>query len=129
MKAIAVDTSSMIAFLQNEGDTEDVVNITKAIQNEQLALPPPVLSELLSDSQLPQNVANGLIALPQLPIKAGFWERTGFLRASILAERKKARLADTLIAQCCIDNQAPLITRDKDFRHFISENGLDLLLF
>jgi predicted nucleic acid-binding protein len=28
------------------------------------------------------------------------------------------RLADTLIAQSCIDHHVPLITRDVDFRHF-----------
>jgi predicted nucleic acid-binding protein len=30
----------------------------------------------------------------------------------------KARIADTLIAQSCIDHDVPLITRDRDFRHF-----------
>jgi len=34
-------------------------------------------------------------------------------------------LADTLIAQICIDHDVPLITRDKDFRHF-AKHGLRL---
>jgi predicted nucleic acid-binding protein len=27
-------------------------------------------------------------------------------------------LADTLIAQACLDHEVPLVTRDPDFRHF-----------
>lgn len=34
----------------------------------------------------------------------------------MLSLRKKARLADTLIAQLCLDHQLPLITRDSDFK-------------
>jgi len=36
-------------------------------------------------------------------------------------------LADTLIAQSCIDYRVPLITRDSDFRHFAKYCGLILL--
>jgi predicted nucleic acid-binding protein len=32
----------------------------------------------------------------------------------------KAKLADTLIAQSCLDHDVPLITRDGDFRHFVA---------
>lgn len=44
----------------------------------------------------------------------------------ILRARRKAKLADCLIAQSCIDNDAPLITYDRDFRHF-ERAGLKLL--
>jgi predicted nucleic acid-binding protein len=64
--------------------------------------------------------------LPLLEPTPGFWERAGLLRASIVARRHKARLADTLIAQTCIDHGVPLVTRDLDFRHFVGA-GLTLL--
>jgi predicted nucleic acid-binding protein len=38
----------------------------------------------------------------------------------------KARLADALIAQACIDSDVALITRDRDFRHFAKHCGLKL---
>jgi predicted nucleic acid-binding protein len=44
----------------------------------------------------------------------------------LLARRLRARLADTLIAQSCIDNDVALITRDADFRHFAKYCGLRL---
>jgi predicted nucleic acid-binding protein len=43
------------------------------------------------------------------------------------AGKTKAKLADTLIAQLCIDHEVPLITRDRDFSHFQKFCGLKLL--
>ncbi len=90
-------------------------------------LPPVVLSELLSHPRLPSNVADLLVAMPLLEVSEGYWERAGRSRALVLAAGRKARLADALIAQSCLDHQAPLITRDRDFRHFANTGGLRLL--
>ena len=123
---IAVDTSSMIAFLEGaRGADTDVVQ--SALEHQQLVLPPVVLTELLSDPGLTKAVRTLLAALPLLEIEPGFWERAGTLRASILTQRKKARIADALIAQSCLDQSVPLVTRDRDFRHFARDAGLPLL--
>jgi predicted nucleic acid-binding protein len=45
----------------------------------------------------------------------------------VLATRRKARLGDALIAQSCIDQSIPLITRDRDFRAFAAAANLNLL--
>ena len=123
---IAVDTSSMVAFLQ-DGAGDDVEVIQSALDHQQLALPPPVLTELLSEPTLPPSVRSLLAALPQLDVEPGYWERAGLLRASILKQRRTARIADALIAQSCLDQSVPLVTRDKDFRHFARAAGLALL--
>lgn len=123
---IAVDTSSMVAFL--EGDSGDDVDLVQsALDHQQLALPPVVLTELMSDPALPDRVRALLSALPVLDIEPGFWERAGLLRASVLRQKKKARVADALIAQSCLDQSSPLITRDRDFRHFAAAAKLPLL--
>ena len=123
---IAVDTSSMIAFLEGaRGADTDVVQ--SALEHQQLVLPPVVLTELLSDPGLTKDVRTLLAALPLLEIEPGFWERAGTLRASILTQRRKARIADALIAQSCLDQSVPLVTRDRDFRHFARDAGLPLL--
>jgi hypothetical protein len=49
------------------------------------------------------------------------------LRAKVLSRRRKARLGDALIAQCCIDANIGLITRDWDFRSFVDAAGLDVV--
>jgi len=123
---IAADTSSMVAFLEGaEGD--DVEVIQSALDHQQLALPPVVLSELLSDPALPKGVRWRLAALPILIVEPGFWERAGLLRAAVLKQKKKARVADALIAQSCLDQSSPLVTRDRAFRHFAAAVGLPLL--
>jgi predicted nucleic acid-binding protein len=123
---IAADTSSMVAFLQGDaGDDAEVIQ--SALDHQQLALPPVVLTELLSDPALPKAVRTLLAALPILDLEPGFWERAGLLRAAVLKQKKKARVADALIAQSCLDQSTPLVTRDKDFRHFATAVSLPLL--
>ena len=62
--------------------------------------------QLLSDPGIP-----GLGALAAhrasatLSWSAGYWERAGLLRAGALERRRKARIADALIAQSCLDRR------------------------
>jgi len=74
-----------------------------------------------------RSVRTLLSGLPILQVEPGYWERAGILRASVLKQRKKARVADALIAQSCLDQATPLVTRDRDFRHFAAAAGLPLL--
>lgn len=114
---IAIDSSAMIAFLS--GDTGTVAEATaSALEQQHAVLPPVVLAELLSEPNLHGHVADLLKALPRLEVTEGYWERAGELRRAVLKRRLKARLADCLIAQSCIDYRVPLITSDRDFRHF-----------
>ena len=123
---IAADTSSMVAFLEGDpGDDAEIIQ--SALDHQQLTLPPAVLSELLSDPALPKGVRTLLAGLPMLDIEPGFWERAGLLRAAVLKRKKKARVADALIAQSCLDQNTPLVSRDRDFRHFAEVAGLPLL--
>jgi predicted nucleic acid-binding protein len=122
---IAVDTSSWVAYLQGAAGP-DAELLDRALGDRRVLMPPPVLTELLSDPKLPFAASQMLSTLPLIPIEPGFWERAGELRAKVLARRRKARLGDALIAQCCIDRGVPLLTRDRDFRSFADAAGLDL---
>ena len=123
---IAVDSSSLIAFFAGD-EGRDVDWLDQALALKQAALPPVVLTEILSAPGIDRGAADLLRGLPVLDIRPGFWERAAETRARILAKRLRARLADTLIAQTCIDHRVPLVTRDRDFRHFSAHAGLDLL--
>jgi len=101
--------------------------VDAALELQQAALPPVVLTEILSHPTLDFRVARWVRELPLLPIRPGFWERAAVIRALLLSKRLKARLADTLISQSCIDHQTPLITRDVDFRHFAAHAALQLI--
>ena len=121
---IAADTSTWISFFGGE-QGDDVLALARALQSRQVVMPPPVLTELLSDPELSASVAQTLLELPLVALKDGFWHRAGRLRAKVLGRKRKARLGNALIAQCCIDADIALITRDGDFKAF--STGLNLL--
>ena len=121
---ICADTNCWIAYLSGD-EGQDTGILDHAVIHGAVVMAPVVLSELLSDPSLERQDAADLCAIRLLEIGAGYWERAGRLRAQLLAKRVRARLADTLIAQSCIDHDVPLITRDKDFRHF-AKHGLRL---
>jgi predicted nucleic acid-binding protein len=123
---IAADTSTWVAFLEGGGGA-DVQLLDRALADRQVVMAPVVLTELLSDPKLPSPVARTLAEIPLIEITAGFWERAGTLRAKVLRKRRRARLGDALIAQCCIDGGVRLVTRDRDFRAFSEAAGLRLI--
>jgi predicted nucleic acid-binding protein len=124
---IGIDTSSWVAFLSGEAGA-DVTLLERALKDHQAVMLPAVLSELSSDCDLSQNVLEKLLQIPLLDVDLGYWRRAGETRAKVLARQRKARLADALIAQSCIDRQIPLITRDGDFGVFAQVAGLELLV-
>jgi len=123
---IAVDSSCLIAHLSGDKG-EDVEILDQALSDRLIVLPPVVLVELVSDPKLSEFVTELLKALPLLEPREGYWYRAGTLRAKALSRGRKARLADTLIAQSCLDHDVPLIARDRDFRVFAKFARLKLL--
>jgi predicted nucleic acid-binding protein len=65
--------------------------------------------------------------LPLLEITEGYWQRAGLLRARVLSRGRRARIADSLIAQSCLDHDVALLTRDSDFRNFVRLAGIRLV--
>jgi len=124
---IAADTSTWIAFLEGEkGDDTELLD--QALRDRRLLMVPAVLTELLSDPNLPGNVSKALCEVPLIEIGVDYWRRAGDLRAKVLAKRRRARLGDALIAQSCIDSGTSLLTRDGDFRAFTEAAGLKLVV-
>ena len=123
---IAADTSSWIAYLEG-APGQDVELLDRALADGQLVLPAPVLTEILSDPEIDRGLVENLLELPLLEPAGDFWVRAGRLRATVLARKRKARLADALIAQLCLDRGVMLITRDRDFQAFAEATGLDLV--
>lgn len=122
---IAADTSSLINFLENAG-TPNVARVREALQSTALRMPPPVKTEMLSGRVVGATATELVNGVLMLPISEGYWERAGESRRLIISKGLKAKLADTLIAQCCIDAGVPLIADDGDYRHFERWCGLKL---
>ena len=122
---LCLDTSSLIAYLQGHAGA-DVDFVDQALLDQVGVLSPVTVAELLSDPHLTLALRQTILEMPTLPVTEGFWERAGLLRARALKRGRRANLADTLIAQSCLDHQATLVTRDRDFEVFVGLAGLRL---
>ena len=121
------DSSSWIAYFSGESG-EDIDLLDSYVGKQLIKMAPIVLAELLSNPLLPKPIEKALLAIPLLELKEGFWERAGKTRALLITRKFKPKLADTLIAQVCIDHGVPLHARDADFRPFAKYAGLQLVL-
>ena len=122
---VCIDTSSLIAYLEG-ANGKDVDLVDQVFTDEVGAISPVTVTEVLSDPHLSRFIRNVILQLPVLKILDGYWERAGTLRAKILRSGHKAKLADTLIAQNCLDHGATLVTRDVDFTIFGRLAGLKI---
>jgi len=121
------DTSSVVAYIRGEQGS-DVELLDRALTDYSLVLAPVSVSELLSDTGLSTSVERFVLGIKQLVITAGYWERAGKLRAGLFRHGYRPKIADTLIAQSCLDHGVPLVTRDQDFSCFQKFSGLRLLV-
>lgn len=126
MSAVALDSSSFIGHL-NGRHGDDTLAVKAALDAGTAVLPPLVVTEVLSLPGVSAEVLHLVGIVPQLELLPEYWERAGRLRAGVVASGRRARTADVLIAQSCIDHDIPLITADTDFRHFV-RHGLRLAL-
>jgi predicted nucleic acid-binding protein len=122
---IAVDTSTLSALLGGERG-KDVDVLAAGLARGDVRLPPVVLTEILSDPVAAELVAPKVSDLELLAVSDGYWQRAGATRAKLKARGLKAKVADALIAQSCLDHDIALVTRDQDFRHFAKHCGLKL---
>jgi len=124
---ISADASSLIAYF-NGVIAPDTDAIAKALSDQDLWLAPAVIVELLGTASNEAAYDEMVNSAPLLPLNSDYWIRAREMRRLICAKGLKARAMDTLIAQCCIDADVPLIARDSDFRHFAQWCGLKLAL-
>lgn len=122
---IAVDSSTLIAYFQAASGT-DVEILIAHLEKDQVCLPPVVVTELLSNVVISPEEVDFIGGIPQLLLGQGYWERAGDARRRVRDAGRKAKIADALIAQSCIDHDVALITRDTDFRAFAEICGLKL---
>lgn len=123
---ICCDTGSFIAFLQGDKG-QDVDLIVEALGRRLLKLSPVSVTELMSSPTLPGAMEALILRTPLLEVTPGYWERAGRTRALLIHHHYRPKIADTLIAQSCLDHDVPLITRDQDFQAFTKLAGLRLL--
>ena len=122
---IAADTSSLVAYFTGAVGV-DVERIGAALAAGNLVLPPVVVTELLSDVAAAERIDAEISSIQTLDLTEGYWARAGRMRRTLRRHGLKAKVADALITQSCLDHDVALITRDRDFRHFAKHCGLKL---
>jgi predicted nucleic acid-binding protein len=122
---ICADTSSVVALLKGDAG-RDVELVRNALVDGTLVLALASVAELLSDPAITPPIEESILDIPQLEVTPGYWERVGRLRARLMRHRFRPKLADSLIAQSCLDHDVLLVTRDRDFSPFQKLAGLRL---
>ena len=119
------DTNSWIAYLAGSAGP-DVERIEEGLAGRFLVMCPVVLAELLSDPALSPEAAQFFQRIPFLPLTEDYWVRAGMLRGRMIRLGHKPKLAGTLVVQSCLDHDALLLSRDRDFRPFVKHARLKL---
>ncbi len=114
---IAVDTCVLVD-LQSGVFNRQAELLREKLKSESVRIPPVVLTEFLSDPRRDKKYYEFLHGIKELETYGGYWQRAGAARQVLLKKGLKAKLGDALIAQACIDNDIPLLTRDEDFSHY-----------
>ncbi len=114
MRGVVADTSAWIEFFAGR----DVAALEEALSQGRVILPPIVVAELISGARRDRDQAAIEDLLSDLPVHAtplGHWIRVGELRRSLSSKGLSVSTPDAHVAQCALDLDAQLLTRDKIF--------------
>lgn len=114
MAGVIVDTSVWIDFLAGT----EIEHLEEALASGAAIIPPLVIAELISGASAPtQRAAIGEL-LQDAPVHdtpLDHWIRVGDLRRVLARKGINVTIPDAHVAQCALDRDAVLLTRDKVF--------------
>jgi tRNA(fMet)-specific endonuclease VapC len=122
---VVVDTSVWIDFFAGE----ESVAVEDALQNGAAVVPPIVVAELISGARTPQQRAGIGELLQDAPIHETpleHWLRVGDLRRKLSRQGLNVTVPDAHVAQCALDRDAVLLTRDAVFTAIARHTALRL---
>lgn len=111
---LVVDTSVWIDFFAGE----TIPLLEDALALGSVVLPPLVVAELVSGARKDGDRAALVDLLDDLPLHEtprGHWIRVGSLRGALSALGLAVSTPDAHVAQCALDRDAPLLSRDRVF--------------
>lgn len=123
---IVADTSVLIPWAAGAA-TPKAELLSTHLATSTLLVAPVTVAELMSVRVLTPEIATLAASLTLLELEEGYWTSVGLLRGRCLAAGRRARLADAMIAQACLDAGLPLLTDDGDFSVFQELAGLQLV--
>jgi tRNA(fMet)-specific endonuclease VapC len=125
VSGVVADTSAWIDFFAGRPQPE----LEEALQHGVVVLPPIVVAELISGARRPPDrtaIARLLSELPVHETPVDHWIRVGDLRRTLRDHGISVSTPDAHVAQCALDRDAVLLTRDKVFARIAGRTGLKL---
>jgi predicted nucleic acid-binding protein len=125
VSGVVADTSVWIDFFAGRPQPE----LEAALEHGVVVLPPIVVAELVSGARRPSDrtaIARVLGELPVHETPVGHWIRVGDLRRILRNHGLSVSTPDAHVAQCALDRDAVLLTRDKVFAQIARRVGLKL---
>ena len=111
---LVVDTSAWIEFFRGR----EIPLLEDALALGSVVLPPVVVAELVSGVRGKADRAALVDLLEDLPLHEtarDHWVRVGELRLALARKSLTVSTPDAHVAQCALDRDAPLLTRDRVF--------------
>ena len=125
MSGVVVDTSVWIDFLAGRPGP----GLEDALASGVVVLAPVVVAELISGARRPRDRAAIADMLAELSLHAtplDHWIRVGELRRHLRDHGVSVSTPDAHVAQCAIDRDAVLLSRDAIFRRVVRHSKLKL---
>ncbi|HUP20285.1 MAG TPA: PIN domain-containing protein [Gemmatimonadota bacterium] len=116
---LIVDTSVWIDFLA--GETVPLLEDALAIGS--VVVPPVVVAELVSGARTDAERDDLVSLLEDIevhPAAREHWVRVGELRRAMIRAGRPVSTPDAHVAQCALDRDAPLLSRDRAFPRIAS---------
>ena len=125
MSGLVVDTSVWIDFLSGRA----AASFEHGLEDGVVVLPPVVVAELVSGARQPKHRAAVLdlvadLAIHETPLD--HWVRVGDLRRRLSEKGIAVSTPDAHVAQCAIDRDAVLLSRDAVFQRIAGVTSLRL---
>jgi predicted nucleic acid-binding protein len=114
VSAVVVDTSAWIDFFAGR----ESALLEAALAEARAVLAPIVAAELVSGARSKRDrdaICDMLADLPIVETPLEHWIRVGELRLLLRAKGVSVSTPDAHVAQCALDRQATLLTRDRVF--------------
>ena len=125
MSGVVADTSVWIDFLAGR----PAPALEEALAQGLVVLPPLVVEELVSRARAQRERAAIALLLGKLPLhetSLDHWIRVGELRQSLRNKGLSVSIPDAHVAQCALDRDAVLLSRDAVFASIARHSPLRL---
>lgn len=118
MNRVVIDTSAWIEAFRPKGDKATADAVRRLVLDNRVLLPGLIKAELLRGAKSQAEfdyLKNLLSGLTYLPTPETFWDGLGEFSFSLFRKGITVPLTDTIIALHCIQQNAPLLHRDRHF--------------